>query len=338
MQRIDLRDAPDEVLVEINGVMNAVLAESRPGEPTIPPDQLIAKARSAPEYVTTLAALAWQDERMVGFGTLTIRDLDDNQHLGVVKINVLPTARRLGTGRALAEHLCGEAERTARALLTGTSSTLIPAADLFAKSLGATPALFERIYRLELADLDRGLVARWLSDAPERAPGYRVLVHEGPYGHLAARLRPVLELANTMPLGDLDLDDLEMPAARMRAEDETFFATGHQRWTTLAEHIDSGAFVGYSEATWNPATPDTLLQQGTAVDAAHQGHALGKWLKAAMLDHLSRAKPDLVDIRTLNADSNGPMLGINDALGFQPFRGTTTWQITTVDLRSALNE
>ena len=69
----------------------------------------------------------------------------------------------------------------------------------------------------------------------------------------------------------------------------------------------------------------------------HRGHALGKWLKAVMLQRILDERPEAVDIRTGNADSNDAMLGINRELGFKPHRAYTTWQVTTEQVRKYLD-
>jgi hypothetical protein len=54
---------------------------------------------------------------------------------------------------------------------------------------------------------------------------------------------------------------------------------------------------------------------------------LGKWLKAAMLEHVRAVHPDTVYMTTENAGSNASMLAINRALGFQLYRAATTYQV-----------
>ena len=72
-----------------------------------------------------------------------------------------------------------------------------------------------------------------------------------------------------------------------------------------------------------------LAQQGmTAVDPAYRNRGLGRWLKAAMLEKLMRERPQVRYVRTGNADSNAPMLKINQALGFKPYSSNTQWELT----------
>src|SRR5215831_3939024 len=61
---------------------------------------------------------------------------------------------------------------------------------------------------------------------------------------------------------------------------------------------------------------------------------LGKWLKAAMLDHLRRAHPDTIWISTENAGSNAPMLSINRALGYRLHRDRPGQVVEGGDARS----
>lgn len=82
-----------------------------------------------------------------------------------------------------------------------------------------------------------------------------------------------------------------------------------------------------TDVHWNPSQADTVWQGNTGLHPDHRGHALGKWLKAAMLQRILDERPAAVDVRTGNADSNDAMLGINHALGFRPFIANTTWQV-----------
>lgn len=65
----------------------------------------------------------------------------------------------------------------------------------------------------------------------------------------------------------------------------------------------------------------------TGVRPEHRGHALGKWLKAAMTLRVLEERPHVTDIRTSNADSNEAMVGINCAMGYRPLLGTATWEL-----------
>jgi hypothetical protein len=53
-----------------------------------------------------------------------------------------------------------------------------------------------------------------------------------------------------------------------------------------------------------------------------------------MLQRIFAERPDAVDIRTGNADSNDAMLGINHALGFAPYIAETAWQVSLDQVRA----
>jgi hypothetical protein len=50
---------------------------------------------------------------------------------------------------------------------------------------------------------------------------------------------------------------------------------------------------------------------------AHRGHRLGGLLKLDMLRWLADEQPQLETIDTWNAESNGHMIGVNEALGYE---------------------
>ncbi|MFC6803917.1 hypothetical protein ACFQDE_21065 [Deinococcus caeni] len=52
---------------------------------------------------------------------------------------------------------------------------------------------------------------------------------------------------------------------------------------------------------------------------------------------MQRLNPHATEIRTQNADSNGPMLKVNGALGFQPFLAFMVWQGNVADVLDSLD-
>ena len=76
--------------------------------------------------------------------------------------------------------------------------------------------------------------------------------------------------------------------------------------------------AGYTELGVVHARPVLGDQGDTVVVAAHRGHRLGRWLKAANLLATVAAHPELRFVNTFNAESNPWMLSINEAMGFRP--------------------
>jgi GNAT superfamily N-acetyltransferase len=83
------------------------------------------------------------------------------------------------------------------------------------------------------------------------------------------------------------------------------------------------------QVIWMPTKPGIGLQGDTAVLDSYRNRGLGRWLKAAMIEKVLDERPDVKFIRTSNAESNAPMLKINQELGFQPYQSSSICQLET---------
>ena len=88
-----------------------------------------------------------------------------------------------------------------------------------------------------------------------------------------------------------------------------------------------GTISGITDITWAPYRSAFIEQRFTGVRPEARGRGLGKWIKAAMLLHIRDLYPGTRWIATGNARSNAPMLKINRALGFKPYRIGNEYQI-----------
>jgi GNAT superfamily N-acetyltransferase len=146
----------------------------------------------------------------------------------------------------------------------------------------------------------------------------------------------VLKVMNTAPREDLDVGDIRVTPEVLSQDDEAMSAVGAERRAYYAVEEKSGRFVGVSDITVRPELPDRVWVGDTAVDPAHRGQALGKWLKAAITRHILDDLPDVRWVITSNAGSNAPMLAINHALGFRAVAVCTTWQLPVEALQTRL--
>lgn len=338
IEEVDLPSLSEEDIVAANTFGNIMRAESNPEDPPRPVELTRASLRNIPEVVWLRQFWGRDpDGAIAASGTASYLRTEQNRHLLQAEISVRPDRRRLGLGTALLGLVADVAEQEGRTLLMGNTSERVPAGEAFAALVGAERAIAVHVNRLLLADVDRDLVARWAAEGPGRAPDYSLVAVDGGYpDELIEQIADLYDVMNTAPRDDLDMEDMHFTPEHLRQFEKSMLAQGTQGWTLLARHDPTGELVGFTEVFWNPKRPETVGQGNTGVRPEHRGHGLGKWLKAAMLQRILAERPDAVDVRTGNADSNDAMLSINDQLGFQRFEAVAGWQVKLETVRAYL--
>jgi RimJ/RimL family protein N-acetyltransferase len=92
---------------------------------------------------------------------------------------------------------------------------------------------------------------------------------------------------------------------------------GNRGYSVAAVHDVTGEMAALTQLFVDPADPDWGRQGLTGVTRPHRGHRLGLLTKAAMLDWIATAEPQLEHIETNNAAANSYMIAVNEALGFE---------------------
>jgi mycothiol synthase len=333
-----LREQPDGLLAELYAVRGELHAEATPGDPRIPLAGEIASARHQPAFEDGLVLAARDPHGGIrGYASCDWSYLHGWDHVLLTHVAVLPEARRQGLGLLLLNHAAAVAERRGLRLITGRTKDNVPAGAAFCAAMQAEKAMFSDENRLDLRAVDRALVDQWLADGPSRAPAYRLLFVGGPTPpELADEAAAVLNVMNTAPRENLDVSDIRMTPELLSQYDEATSAVGAQRRAYYAVEEKSGRFVGLTDITFRPDLPDRVWVGDTAVDPAHRGQGLGKWLKAAITRHLLDDLPEVRWVITWNAGSNEAMLAINHDLGFRAVAVYTTWQLPVSELRTLI--
>jgi GNAT superfamily N-acetyltransferase len=333
-----VREQPDELLAELHAARAVLNAEATPDDPMQPLAVEIAAVRHMPEVSDGIVIVGRNAAGAIaGFARCGWEQLDGWDHVLQTSIAVLPDSRRGGLGRQLLDRSAGIAAERGLRLMMGQTKETVPSGASFCQRFAAEPAMVGRENRLDLRAIDRELVGRWVAEGPVRAPGYRLAFVDGRTPpDLVDRVAGVFNVMNSAPREDMDISDVQVTPDLVRQIEDSAVEVGDRLWAYYAVEESSGRFVGLTNITIRPGTPDRVWVGDTGVEAAHRGHALGKWLKAAITERILAELPDVRWVITWNAGSNDPMLGINKQLGFRVTTVHTTWQIPTDRLRSGL--
>ena len=331
----------DEEIAEGVAFGNVLQAEALPDDPPTPVDVAIASHREVPERIRRKSVrVRAEDGTIVASAGIRIDpEHDDNPDILWCGPTVVAEHRRNGIGTQLLAHLVAMANKENRTRFIGSTNDRMVGGPEFAGALGAEVKQRMHLNHLPMAEVDRPMLERWVAEGPGRAPGYEVFGWDGPVPeeHMETFLDTVLVM-NTAPRDDLQINDFTMTADQVREGEKQFAAVKGESWVLVARHIESGEWAGFHDVSWAPSDPNVVWVGATGVRPEHRGHALGKWLKAAMTLRVMDERPEVVDIRTGNADSNDAMLGINKQMGYRPFIATTTWEIPVEKVAAWLAE
>jgi mycothiol synthase len=311
-------------------------AEMDPGTPHSPFESYVKHQRTKSEFRTTLRWSAFDGADLVATASLHLDKSGDNDHLCRFDINVAPQQRRRGIGRALLAPIVEAAEADARSVIS-SGTVQGHESEQFLKAIGMEQKLLDRRSRLQLDQIPDGLIEQWLAEVPERAPGYSLIeIEKRCQPEYRERFIDVLNAMNDAPREGMDRNDEHVTLEQLDDWERTHEETGGEESCLVVMHDETGEFAGYTHIAWEPELPQVLWQQGTAVKAAHRGHAIGRWLKAANLQKVMQQNPEARFVDTWNAGSNKWMLAINDDLGFRPYIWYTAWQAKLADVKTTI--
>jgi GNAT superfamily N-acetyltransferase len=308
------------------------MQEWRPQDPIAPDDVVETELQHGD---STRLERCWQ--ATVGGETVSLLETEaarpgspqyeSSRHLLYATAYVVRSHRRRGIGRAWIP--------TVLALMDGLGATVLTSAaedesgHAFLASLGAEPRMTERRSRLDLGRVDWDLVERWVREGEEHSPGSRLAIYPDrvPDDVLPGYAAAYTELLNTIPFDDLDHGRIVVTAEWIRERYALLAETSTVIHTCVVTDGD-GAIVGTTDVLKHGYESGLVHQLFTGVHPRARGRRIGRWLKAAMLQHVRRAHPDAVAIVTENAGSNRWMLDINETLGFRPEREVTYYQVS----------
>ena len=138
------------------------------------------------------------------------------------------------------------------------------------------------------------------------------------------------KLMHTVPFGELEDSLIETIESRRIRED--YFKRSNIRWITFVTKESDGTFSGLTEINYSPKIPFSTDQELTGVLPERRGRGLGKWLKAAMLFWIKENLPEVTTVITGNADTNSPMLSINQRMGFKVFKEEKCYKFSVNEL------
>ncbi len=150
-----------------------------------------------------------------------------------------------------------------------------------------------------------------------------------PEEHLDAYVAMVNQFYMDMPTMS-DMDASTMTPERAREGEQRRVDAGKTGFITVAKHRASGDFVGITEVAWTKGS-DAGFIDSTWVSKDHRGHQLGLILKTRSALTILDQAPQMLTIRTWNAEENVHMWAINEKLGYSVDFVEGAWMSYFVD-------
>lgn len=266
----------------------------------------------------------WDGDEIVGMSEVVLPVLD-NRHVAYVDTIVLPGRRREGIGTALLEAALAVAHEAGRTtfiievfLPYGRSGEETSPGSHFLTRHGFSAASKE-VHRVLELPADPQVLEVLERDAIGHASGYQIVGFDDrvPDEYMDGYCALQIAFNDEAPTGDLDIEAEYWDEDRVRKSEERLERQGRQQRRTIA--LDpSGRVVALTEMFASHHQPESGFQGGTLVLPGHRGRRLGMATKLANLRRYAADFPGVRQVHSWNAEINGPMVAINEAIGFRP--------------------
>ena len=317
VEEFRLEDIAVGLLDEIATFQTAFWGEVLPDDPPVSPAAARASLLAGPTDHDMVHLVARLDGELAGTGGAAIAPTEPNSAVAQCSLAVGPHHRRKGVGTALLRELVRQASaRGCTSIVPWGLRT--PVSMSFWDAFALAEVQTSRRSRVRVADIDASLMETWRTSSSAADRGYtlRSFVGRCPDDLLDAYVDGQTGLHDA-PSDDLDLAPLALGPQQIRELEAVNEERGIRHHVVLALDPD-GQAAGLTEIAVADYAPHLISQQVTATLAAHRRQGIGRWLKAAMYHHIVDELPGATLIETGNADSNAPMLSLNDAMGFVP--------------------
>lgn len=305
----------------------------RPYSATWSIEELVVPFRRKSVDADHYGLIAQDGDAVVGVAFLEL-PLSDNLERADVCVFVPPEHRRRGLGSALARQIAVDLRQRGRTgwicLVSGRrydqqDDTVMPG-EAFAARFGLTLRQREVQRRLSLpAPVER--LDALTRDAASHHGDYRLerWVNACPEEYVEAYCALKAAMVDEMPRDDLEIESEQWDAERLADFDAFYLEQDRTRYVHVAVAPD-GSIAGHTELVVPAHDPELVYQWDTLVLPGHRGHRLGMALKAANLAWVQAEHPERTAVRTWNAETNDPMIAVNEAMGFEPVEYEGTWQ------------
>lgn len=260
-----------------------------------------------------------------------------NKHIGWFTIDVDKKYRRQGIGTGLLRRIIEKTSDIEEAQIL-QSHSFCKAGWKFNSKYGGKLVLEGAMNRLKLDEVDWDLLNSWKINGDTFAKENKIQLlffDRVPDDILEDYAGIYTKLTKLVPVGELDEDYIETAESR-RIREKEFQDIGVINLTVISIE-ENGIISGLTEVNYSLDRAQVVDQELTGVLPEFQGRGLGKWLKASMLFYIRENFPRAKFIDTGNADSNAPMLSINDRMGFKQHLVEKCYKFELSDLREKFN-
>jgi GNAT superfamily N-acetyltransferase len=319
VQPLDVHD--DRILRSYWQVLRDADAFGRPYAAFGPYDDMAMQLREDSRTREVVGFVALDGDQVLG-GSNLVCPLLDNRHLAFAEPMVHPDFRNRGIGTAILERILeATRDRQRTTLIIEAAKPLDQATSpawSFLRHRGFTPGILDLHRVLELPVNEARLDELAASAAPHHRD-YRLVTWQNRTPEEWVRGVCHLQEAfnSEAPSGELEVEPEVWDEERLRDNEGRLHAMGRTETTTVAVGPE-GEVVALTEMLVTEHGRGAVFQSGTLVLPAHRGHRLGIAIKVANLRRFQETFPEAQLVHSWNAEENGLMVDINDALGFRP--------------------